>query len=186
MALLSTNNLREDHKTVKKLREIVSQCSSQIYSGQKIPIEDIRDILVVIEEFVGMCHHGKEECAYFPKTCEADPTNEKETNALKIEHELGRRIGKFIERSLAGYLSNNNTEPVARFLKAYRDFLDSHLSREEEFFDCVDKSITPEKMGDWQVVEKFEEIEEEKIGHGRHDEILSIVKRLEQCDWIKR
>ena len=121
----------EDHKTVKKLRDIVNQCSSQIYSGKKIPIEDIRDILVVIEEFVGNCHHGKEECAYFPKTCEVDSANVKETDALKIEHELGRRIGKFIERSLSEYLSDNRTEPVARFLKAYRDFLDSHLSRKK-------------------------------------------------------
>ncbi len=186
MNLLSTTNLRKDHKTVKKLRGIVNQCSSQIYSGKKIPIEDIRDILVVIEEFVGNCHHGKEECAYFPKTCEVDSANVKETDALKIEHELGRRIGKFIERSLSEYLSDNRTEPVARFLKAYRDFLDSHLLREEKFFEHIDKSITAEKIEDQNVVEQFEKIEEEKIGHGRHKELEIIVLRLEQCNWMKQ
>jgi hemerythrin-like domain-containing protein len=186
LTLLSTDELRNDHKTVKKLRDIVNQCSSQIYSGKKIPVEDIRDILVVVEEFVGNCHHGKEECSYFPKTCEVDSSNVKETDALKIEHELGRRIGKFIERSLSEYLADNRTEPVARFLKAYRDFLDSHLSREEKFFENIDKTIDSEKFDDKHIVEQFEKIEEERIGHGRHEELQNIVLRLEQCEWMKQ
>lgn len=185
MPLIPTDNLRQDHKTVKKLRDIVNQCSLQIYSGQKVPVEDIRDILVVIEEFVGKCHHGKEECAYFPKTCEVDSANVKETDALKIEHELGRRIGTFIERTLEEYLESNKTEPTARFLKAYRDFLDSHLSREEKFFEYIDHSIPAKKFEEQRVLDHFEKIEKEKVGHKRRQEIQNIVSSLEKCNWMK-
>ncbi|MEM2760391.1 MAG: hypothetical protein QXW73_06345, partial [Nitrososphaerales archaeon] len=65
-----------------------------------------------------------------------------EARALIIEHELGRRIAKFVDESFVQYKNNKKREPLARFLKAYVDFLDAHTTREEKFFDLVDEMVS--------------------------------------------
>ena len=63
---MSTRQLKQDHVTVRRIRDIAQRCSDQLYAGRNVPLEDIQIISVVIEEFVDAFHHGKEEKAYFP------------------------------------------------------------------------------------------------------------------------
>lgn len=181
----ATDDLRNDHKIVKRLRNIAKKCSDQIYSGYDVPFDDIKNIIIVIEEFIDKCHHGKEECAYFPATQGKYASMDEESRALIIEHELGRRIARFIDESFSDYKKNKDRrEPLARFLKAYVDFLDVHTTREEKFFDMVDESIKVSEDVTNNVLEKFEDIEEEKIGHARHSELVATVESLEKKSWM--
>lgn len=181
----ATDNLREEHRIAKRLRRIAKSCSDAIYAGNDIPLDDIKSIIIVIEEFIDRCHHTKEECAYFPATHGVNADMDREANALVIEHELGRRIARFLDRSLSKWRENGNEkEPVARFLKAYVDFLDVHTAREEKFFDWVDANVKVSEEDQHNVMEKFEEIEEEKIGHGRHHELEGMVEELEKKSWM--
>lgn len=182
----ATDDLRNDHKIVKRLRNIAKKCSDHIYAGHDIPFDDIKNIIVVIEEFIDRCHHSKEECAYFPTTKGNDQAMDEEARALIIEHELGRRIARFIDESFGYYRENKDArEPLARFLKAYVDFIDSHTTREEKFFDWVDESVKVSEDVQHNILEKFESIEEEKIGHGRHHELVASVEDLEKKPWMQ-
>jgi len=73
----------------------------------------------------------------------------------------------------------------ARFLKAYVDFIDAHTTREEKFFDWVDESIKVSEDVQHNILEKFESIEEEKIGHGRHHELVASIEDLEKKPWVQ-
>ena len=85
----STQDLKQDHITARRLRDIAQTCSDKLYSNENIPLEDIEIISVVIEEFVDKFHHGKEEQAYFPQTKYKHGFGE-DIRKFLIEHELGR------------------------------------------------------------------------------------------------
>ncbi len=132
-----TANLREDHVTIKRLRNIAKRCSDLLYEGVDIPYDDIKELIIVIEEFIDRCHHGKEECSFFPSF--TDEELQSEIDALLVEHEFGRRVASMASKALDEWLDNKDIEPVARLLNAYVTFLDLHMEREEKFFDLVDE-----------------------------------------------
>ena len=155
--LNATQNLKNDHLTIKRIRDISKTCSDKLYANHFVPITDIEIISVIMEEFVDNFHHGKEEKAYFPGTKDKDGFAESIRKFL-IEHELGRRIAMMLRRELKewkksmekedtselGKVGRSLNEPVARFLKSYAVFLDDHIQKEDKFFDMVEEkhSIT--------------------------------------------
>ena len=48
----STDNLMKEHLIVRRIGSIAQRCSDRLYADDDIPIEDIKIISVVIEEFV--------------------------------------------------------------------------------------------------------------------------------------
>jgi hemerythrin-like domain-containing protein len=177
----ATDDLRNEHKIIKRLRNIAKRCSDEIYAGHDIPFDDIKMVIVVIEEFKDRGHHGKEECAYFPSVKGKETSMDEGARALIIEHELGRRIARCIDESFARYKEDKSVrEPLARFLKAYVDFLDVHTTREEKFFERIDETVQVSEQVEHDVLEKFEKLEEEKIGRGRHHELMGYVENLEK------
>jgi hemerythrin-like domain-containing protein len=64
----ATANLKLDHLTVRRIRDIAQTCSNRLYDGNtNVPIEDMEIISVVIEEFVDRFHQGKRKRHIFPK-----------------------------------------------------------------------------------------------------------------------
>ncbi|GIU71316.1 MAG: hemerythrin [Candidatus Nitrosocaldaceae archaeon] len=133
-----TSNLRKDHLTIKRLRNIAKQCSDLLYEGKYIPYDDIKELVITIEEFIDKCHHSKEECSFFPTLKYKELQGE--IDALLIEHEFGRRVAKMVSKALDEWLKSKDIEPVARLLNAYVTFLDLHMEREEKFFDLIDEN----------------------------------------------
>jgi hemerythrin-like domain-containing protein len=107
LALQSTQDLKYDHITVRRLKSIIERCSEELYANESIPIEDIEVISVVIEEFVDSYHHGKEEQAFFPTTKDKDGFAE-DIRKFLIEHELGRRIAIMLRRELGIWKQNKH------------------------------------------------------------------------------
>ena len=95
----ATQNLKTDHITIRRVKDIAKRCSNLLYANQILPIEDMEIISVIIEEFVDHFHHGKEEKAYFPETKDKDGFAE-DIRKFLIEHELGRRIAIMLRREL--------------------------------------------------------------------------------------
>lgn len=152
----STKNLKNDHITIRRVRNIAQKCSDNLYSNKEVPLEHIEIISVIIEEFVDEFHHGKEEQAYFPEIKERDDYAE-DIRKFLIEHELGRRKANMLRREITVLKENrskdkdenkmllnnrkiNLTEPVARFLKSYAVFIDDHTGKEDKFFELVESS----------------------------------------------
>lgn len=140
----STQNLKQDHITLRRVRDIALKGSKVLLENQPVPIEDIEIICVVIEEFIDNFHHGKEELAYFPQTKEKD-TYAEDIRKFLIEHEFGRRIAKMLRNAIFNwkYIQKENAkkqqnlqdknliEPIARFLRTYAIFIDDHTGKED-------------------------------------------------------
>lgn len=183
---VSTRELKQDHVTVRRIRDIAQRCSDRLYEGKSVPLEDIDIISVVIEEFIDAFHHGKEEKAYFPSTETKSDAYAEDVRKFKIEHEFGRRVAQMMRRHLKEWKSGiDGREPVARFLKTYAIYVTDHTGKEDRFFDMVQesKSLTDEE--DRAVLQHYEVCRKDVGGNARIEELLKLVSWLEERDWMK-
>ena len=198
----ATKDLKQDHLTLRRVRDITQICSERLYSGENIPIEDIEIISVVIEEFVDAFHHGKEEKAYFPETKDKNGFAE-DIRKFLIEHELGRRIAKMLLRELKEWKdkregrdndSNSGSdddiniisrEPVARFLKSYAVFISDHTGKEDKFFDLIEEKGSISKEENQMLMKHYESCKNNVGGSARIEQMLKLIDYLEDREWMK-
>lgn len=184
----STQNLKQDHKIARRLRDIAQTCSDKLYANRNIPLEDIEIISVVIEEFVDRFHHGKEEQAYFPQTKYKNGFEE-DIRKFLIEHELGRRIAKMLLKELQEWKKRGNDlgrEPVARFLKSYAIFITDHTGKEDSFFDLIEEKGSISKEEDEMLMRHYESCRNIIGGKERIEQMLKLVDYLEGREWMKK
>lgn len=180
---MSTRQLKQDHITVRRIRDIAQRCSDQLYAGRNIPLEDIQIISVVIEEFVDAFHHGKEEKAYFPANEGKSAAHEEEIRKFLGEHEFGRRVARMMLRSLTEWKSGvDGREPVARFLKTYAIYITDHTTKEERFFDVAEKMISESE--DSALLRRYEACKKDVGGDARVEELFRLIAYLEERDWM--
>ena len=103
----STQDLKNDHVNLRRIKDIAFRCSVLLYDDKYVPIEDIEVISLLIEEFVDLFHHGKEEAAYFPETREKK-IFEEDVRKFLIEHEFGRRIAIMLKASVSNRKIKSN------------------------------------------------------------------------------
>ena len=193
----ATQNLKNDHITIRRVKEIAQKCSNRLYANQYVPIEDIEIISVIIEEFVDHFHHGKEEKAYFPDTKDKNGFAE-DVRKFLIEHELGRRIAIMLRRELnewkrkmkdTSYETNKHNittlEPVARFLKSYAVFIEDHTGKEDKFFDVVDERNVISNKEDEILLKHYEICKNQAGGEARMQEMIILIQYLEEREWMK-
>ena len=205
--MYATQNLKHDHITVRRLKNIIERCSDRLYANENIPIEDIEIISVVIEEFVDRFHHGKEEQAYFPETRDKDGFAE-DIRKFLIEHELGRRIAIMLRRELKVWKQNKHKdeakeqgkqekkitienedlkvkEPVARFLKSYAIFITDHTGKEDKFFDLIEEKDSISTKEDQVLLQHFEVCKNQTGGDARLVQMIRLIEYLEGREWMK-
>ena len=193
----ATQNLKNDHITIRRVKEIAQNCSNKLYANQYVPIEDIEIISVIIEEFVDHFHHGKEEKAYFPDTKDKNGFAE-DVRKFLIEHELGRRIATMLRRELNEWkrkmketspeMNKHYTttlEPVARFLKSYAVFIDDHTGKEDKFFDLVDERNVISDKENEMLLKHYEICKNQAGGKARMQEMIILIEYLEEREWMK-
>lgn len=194
----ATQNLKNDHITIRRVKEIAQRCSNKLYANQYVPIEDIEIISVIIEEFVDHFHHGKEEKAYFPDTKDKNGFAE-DVRKFLIEHELGRRIATMLRRELNEWkrkmketspeINKHYTttlEPVARFLKSYAVFIDDHTGKEDKFFDLVDERNVISDKENEMLLKHYEICKNQAGGKARMQEMIILIEYLEEREWMKK
>ena len=177
----ATGTLRKDHEQIMRLEKIVSKCSKELYDNKEIPLEDIEKITLVISEFLDSIHYSREEGSYFPCVATYDSLNE-EIRTFLIEHEFGRRIAHNIQKHLNRWKKGEDAkEPVARFLRTYSIYLQDHLSKENKFFDKVEKEII-DKTEEKEMFEYFQSV---MAVAKKVEEMIKIIDYLENQNWFK-
>lgn len=177
----ATDTLRQDHKQVRRLEKIVSQCYKKLYAGQNIPFSDIEQITIIISEFLDAIHYSREEDAYFPCVTSYDSLK-KEIRAFMIEHEFGRRIARSITTHLQRWKDDQDArEPVARFLRTYAIYLNDHITKEEQFFDIAEKEILSAEEEQMM----YEEFRAVTAVTTKIDDMIKSIASLEEKPWMK-
>lgn len=58
--------LIKEHDSIKIMLAVLAEVSKRMQKGQKVPVEDLENILKFLRLFADKCHHGKEEDFLFP------------------------------------------------------------------------------------------------------------------------
>ncbi|RNJ76689.1 MAG: hypothetical protein EB828_02615 [Nitrosopumilus sp. D6] len=153
----ATNMLREDHRQIRRLEELVKRCYVALYDNQDVPLSDLGRICTIIEEFLDAIHYSREEDSYFPCVASYDHLKQ-EIHNLLVEHEFSRRISAKIRQYLKKWEAGEDArEPVARYLRSYKIYLEDHMRKEDAFFDKAE-SLVLSKEEESDMYEQFKSV----------------------------
>jgi len=131
--------------------------------------------------FADKCHHGKEEDLLFKRMGERGfPTQGGPIVVMLSEHESGRA---FI-RGMAEATAKIGTDPKAgeeirNNGYGYIELLRNHIAKENNvLFPMADRLLPADVAA--QLAERFEAIERERIGVGKHEAYHDLLHRLNQ------
>ena len=176
----ATDALREDHRQIRRLQEVMRRCHVGLSAGLDIPLDDMERISRTVAGFLDSIHYSREEDSYFPCVAGYGGLNE-EIRKLLIEHEFSRRVAANIERHLAAWRKGRDSrEPVARYMRAYCIYLEDHMGKEESFFDRAEaESLSPEE--ERQMYEQFRS----SAADSSMGEFMREIAYLEGREWCR-
>jgi len=179
--LSATDELRKDHKQIKRLENVIIKCYTDLYAGKNIPLSDIDKISLVIDEFLDSIHYSREEDSYFPCVASYDHLKQ-EIRGLLIEHEFSRRIALQIKKHLKRWKKGEDArEPVARYLKTYSIFLMDHKNKEENFFDKAESEVLS-KEEEFEMYEQFKSV---MTISKKMEDMIKEIEYLENQPWFQ-
>lgn len=172
--------LRNDHRQIRRLENIVVKCYTELNEGKDIPFSDMEKMTSIMSEFLDAVHYSREEDQYFPCVASYDSLKE-EIRAFMIEHEFGRRIAANISKYLQMWKKGEDKrEPVARYLKAYAVYLDEHLTKEDKFFDTAQNQILS-KEEEQMMYEEFRAVTAVLT---KFEDMVNTIDYLETRPWM--
>lgn len=176
----AADTLKNEHEAVKLMMKIMDAACINIKTGKTIKHEDIDDMIDFLKVFVDQCHHGKEEQILFPRLEKAGVLNEGgPIGVLLAEHEQGRGYVRKMSQSMNDYKSGimGATTLLVENIEAFIMLMDQHIIKENTvLFAMVDKLLTAEIQQ--ELFDKFEVLEDEVIGMGKHEELHKRLERL--------
>lgn len=175
----SINVLKEEHEEITKMLNILDKINERIRSRVEVDLEHLERVLEFIKVFADKCHHGKEEGILFPKMEEHGVPRAGPIGVMLMEHELGRGYVKEMAEAVERYRAGD-TEALDIFAENaenYVELLRQHIDKENNILYIIAEMHIP-RDEDERLLERFEELEKEKIGPGRHRELQNILKGL--------
>lgn len=171
----ATETLKEEHEIIEKLLDILDTACEKIENNEKIPSGFFEKVLDFIRVFADSCHHVKEEEVLFPAIEKKGISKEGGPIGVMLEeHEIGRSFVKGLEEAV----KRNDNEAIVKNARGYVELLRQHIPKENDILYPIADEVIDEKENE-ELVEKFEEIEMEKI-KGRHHEYLELIEQLER------
>ena len=175
----ATQQLKDEHEGIRAMLNILEKVSEQLERTGAIEKEHFDGILEFLETFVDRCHHAKEEDILFPAMVALSDEARAPTAAMRAEHDTGRGYVGSMSRAYAAYVQGDvpSSRDITENARAYVSLLRDHIVKENDvLFEVVDKTFSDEKQD--ELFEGFERIEEERIGHGKHEEFHGLLDKL--------
>ncbi len=171
------DDLVNEHKGIITMLHIMQKISSKIQKRDNIEKDHIHKIIEFLSNFADKCHHGKEEDILFPEMAK-NPENTILINELLGEHRAGRDYIRGMKNSLDDFSTGSPAAyHIAANMQGYTALLINHIQKEtKELFVIAEKEI-PENTKNL-IEEKFEELERNVIGEGKHEEYHGWLKML--------
>ena len=169
--MTATEILKHEHELVNLVLEAAEREAESIQNTGKVNAEKVNQMLDFFRDFVGRCHHSKEEQKLFVKLQERGlPLKNGPIAVMLYEHEAGREMVKAIAEALSQVQQGEPSAlmTIRNNLRAYTKLLWEHIDKEDHIlYPMADRLLTP---GDQQALtEAFEQIEAGEMGQGVHE-----------------
>ena len=180
--MLATENLKEEHKLILRMIKVLIVASEKLEKGEDVSLGLFKQVVDFIRTFADRCNHGKEQDTLFPLMEEKGILRHRGPIAVMLmEHEQGRQYVKGLAEALSKYESGDKTakRAIIENARGYAELLDQHIYKEDNIlYPMGDKVLSP--SDNKELLEKFDKIEREVIGEGRHEYYLRMIGELEK------
>lgn len=172
----ATQDLRTEHEAILHVLSILDQMMLSQNGNEDTLFHDFGEVVYFLKTFADKCHHGKEENYLFQALVRKGIVNEGGPVGVMLkEHDLGRGFIAQMSRSL----ENKNLQGFLDAAVQYRDLLQGHIEKENNILFQMADNVLDEKEQDL-LFDKFEQHEENVIGHGVHDKLHAMMGEWEK------
>lgn len=171
--------MKRDHRVIERALGGIEAISEDMARTGNIPVETLAGLVVFSQTFIDRCHHGKEEVCLFP--ClerRGVPREGGPIGVMLHEHRVGRElVAKIGEELAANEATKADAKKLLQLLTEYVTLLRAHIAKEEAvLFQMGDRLMSPDDRE--SSLECYERTEEEKLGPGKHEEMLKLADRI--------
>ena len=172
-----TVDLFEEHGGIILMLKIMEQVAKKLHAGANVDSAHLQKILEFLSNFADKCHHGKEEGILFPELLKSG-SNGTLINDLLGEHKTGRDYIRGMKESLEQFAPGSpDAIHIAVNAEGYIRLLTEHIRKENDLlFPVADRELS-DALKD-EIFEKFEILERDVIGEGKHEEYHGWLKEL--------
>ena len=159
---MSTQSLRKDHKLIEKVLQALDATIKLLKDGKQIPEQILLPTIDFTQNFTDVCHHGKEEEAFFPALEKTGmPTHMGPIRMMIVDHERTKAIAEKIEEASKKYLETNDSADLILSLEVYVQHVTEHLWKENNRLFIMAEARLNHTAKD--VDKNLEEVEEKKL-----------------------
>jgi len=174
----ATQDLRKEHDIILHVRYITDEIISTVTEDVKI-MHFGNELVYFLKTFGDKCHHGKEENYLFKELENQGVPNEGGPIGVMLkEHQEGRIYIDLMNKAV-------EAEDAANFkinASNYSNLLRNHIEKENNVLFVTADEILDDSKQD-EIFEKFEQHEENVIGHSVHEKLHSMIhKWMEEFD----
>jgi hemerythrin-like domain-containing protein len=178
----ATEQLVQEHQGIMLMLNIMSKVADKIEKAQELNKEHTEKILEFLKIFADKCHHGKEEDILFPVLESKGIQRENgPIGVMLYEHKVGRGFIKEMSEAFDKYKTGDKTAlpKISNSMRSYINLLTGHIHKENDIlFPMGDRVLSDQLQS--ELLEKFEKLEVEKIGIGKHEEFHALLKKLKE------
>jgi len=176
-----TQELSHEHQAILLMIRILEKAAGELEAGRAVDPAHLEKAVDFIRVFADRCHHGKEEALLFPAMESAGvPCCGGPLGMMLLEHAEGRCFVKGMAWGLAGIKKGDLGRAAffAENARGYGALLTQHIQKEDRvLFPMADARLTPAQQQELE--SGFADVEENVIGHGKHEEYHRLLKELE-------
>ena len=180
--MLATENLKDEHRVILRMIKILLVASDKLEKGEAVSPDVFNKAVEFVRVFADRCHHGKEEGELFPALERKGILKHRGPIAVMLmEHEQGRLFVKGLSEALVKYENGDMKarDAVIENARGYADLLDQHIYKEDTILYPMGDKVLSE-ADNCELLEKFEGIEKDIIGEGKHEYYLQMIADLEK------
>lgn len=178
----ATEELKEEHRIIERMLAVLEATAAKAKAGQEPQPDFFPKVVDFIRNFADRCHHGKEEDNLFPAMEKRGiPKQGGPIGVMLLEHDQGRAYVRGMDEAGQRFASGDKTalKTAIENALAYAELLRQHIDKEDNIlYQMADQALTPaDQQG---LLSKFEQVERERIGPGKHEAYLKLIEDLER------
>ncbi|MGD0167956.1 MAG: hemerythrin domain-containing protein [Gaiellaceae bacterium] len=167
----ATQELTNEHGAVLAGLKILDKVSAAITEKNEQAPEHLEQLLDFFKGFMDDCHHGKEEDVLFPELERRGVKRDGgPIGVLLAEHEVGREHVRAIADGLQQLRRGDDeaATAISEHARALHEMLREHIRKEsDDLFPTADRLVPDDVAA--TLAEKFDVIERERVGEGKHE-----------------
>ena len=185
--MLATEQLKQEHRVIERMLTVIQVAADKQKAGRDLPPEFFPRVVDFVRNFADRCHHGKEEDNLF-RAMEKHgiPGQDGPIGVMLVEHDRGRAYIREVDEASKRIATGDGSAVKIAVKNAvgYAELLRDHIYKEDNIlYNMADQVLSSAEQA--ELLGKFEEVEMERLGPGKHAEYVKLVENMEDELGIK-